>query len=658
VGHDEGIMSVQTFLGRRLGLVLLFGLLFLLLQTAVRVGLLFFSSGEVAWDSSLLASFGWGFLFDLGTAAWTSLPLVVLLTLLPRDAFERRSLRLLFHLGAVAFVGGLLFSAAAEVIFWEEFGARFNFIAVDYLVYTTEVVGNIRESYNLPLIFAALAVGAAALYHLLGWRTGLLQRALQGAREPARQRYRSAALYFVPCLSLGMALDSSDLPDFANNYNRELAKNGPWSFVAAFRNNELDYEQFYPLIEPAAAMGRVQALIAAAEGRDRAVFAAAGDLLRRVAPARPAASRPNVIQITVESLSASFLGAYGSSEGLTPRLDALAEKSLVFDRFYATGNRTDRGMEALTLGVPPTPGRSLVKRPHNENLFSLGSVFRAKGYRTSFLYGGYSYFDNMGYFFGHNGYQVIDRGTVGRDEVTFANAWGAADEDLLRWTLDHADSEAASGQPFHFFVMTTSNHRPYTYPEGRIDLPSKTSGRRGAVKYTDFAIGAFLDAAAKKSWYQNTIFVVVADHCASSAGKTSLPVERYHIPLLIFAPGGQIAPGRVATLASQVDYPPTLLALLGFSYDSRFYGWDITRLPPPKGRALIGNYQRLGLLLADHRFAILAPVRQQSTFTYDPASHDLAPTPRLDQELVADTIAYYQSASFLFEHDVQKEIVR
>ena len=647
-------MSIQNFLGRRLSLVLLFSLLFVVLQLGIRLSLLLVSSADAAWDGSLLAAFGWGLLYDLGAAAWASLPLVLLLTVLPRGAFERPAVRLLLHVVGIVAVGILLFDAAAELIFWDEFGARLNFIAVDYLVYTTEVVGNIRESYNLPLIFGALGLGSAAIYYFLGWRTGLMQRALAGANEPAGQRYRSAGLWLASCIVVGSILDSSHLPDFANNYNRELAKNGIWSFFAAFRNNELDYEQFYNRIDIDEAFARVKKGIYRAEGRDGAP-GKERDLLRNIESGREE-MMPNVIQITVESLSASFLGAYGSTDGLTPKLDALAAKSLVFDEFYATGNRTDRGMEALTLSVPPTPGRSLVKRQENENLFTLGSIFRSKGYYTTFLYGGFAYFDNMAYYFGHNGYEVIDRASVDSSEVTFANAWGACDEDLLRWTMQEADQHAAAGKPFHFFVMTTSNHRPYTYPEGRIDLPSKVSGRRGAVKYTDYAIGTFIEEAAKKSWYKNTIFVVVADHCASSAGKTALPVEKYHIPLLIYAPGGQIAPGHIKTLTSQVDYAPTLLSLLGWSYPSRFYGWDVTGLPPEQGRALIGNYQRLGLLLADHRFAILEPPRRSSTWTHDPVTNNLQPMSQIDQDLVAETVAYYQSASYLFKNHVQQEI--
>ena len=302
-------------------------------------------------------------------------------------------------------------------------------------------------------------------------------------------------------------------------------------------------------------------------------------------------------------------------------------------------------MEALTLALPPTPGRSIVKRPRNENMFSLGSLLQTRGYDTAFIYSGYGYFDNMNAFFGNNGYRVIDRAAVAPEDITFANAWGACDEDLFRWTVREADKSAAAGKPFHFFVMTTSNHRPFTYPEGKIDLPSKVSGRAGGVKYTDYAIGQLIRESATKPWFKNTIFVIVADHCASSAGKTELPVQNYHIPLFIYAPGGQIAPGRVTKLMSQVDFAPTLLGLLNWSYATRFYGWDVTRLRGP-GRALIGNYQRLGLF-RDGQLTVLKPVRHAGQFAYDPEKFTLTPQAP-DWDFHETAIAYYQTASQLY----------
>jgi phosphoglycerol transferase MdoB-like AlkP superfamily enzyme len=310
-------------------------------------------------------------------------------------------------------------------------------------------------------------------------------------------------------------------------------------------------------------------------------------------------------------------------------------------------------MEALTLSLPPTPGRSLIKRPRNADLFTLGSVFRSRGYDTAFIYGGYGYFDNMNAFFGGNGYRVVDRASVADSDITFANAWGACDGDLYRWTLREADAAAAKGQPFHFFVMTTSNHRPFTYPEGKIDLPSKVSGRDGAVKYTDYAIGEFLRAAATKPWYRNTVFVIVADHCAAVAGQAALPVQHYHIPLMIFSPGGQIAPGQVNDLMSQVDYAPTLLGLLNWSYASRFFGWDVVHASGDR-RALIGNYQRVGLY-EPGVLTVLRPRRGVDHYGYDPSSFALTPrTPDTDQ--VQETISYYQVASHLYREGLYRSI--
>ena len=163
---------------------------------------------------------------------------------------------------------------------------------------------------------------------------------------------------------------------------------------------------------------------------------------------------------------------------------------------------------------PPTPGQSILRRPGNEGLFTIGSIFQDAGFDTRFIYGGYGYFDNMNNFFGNNGFDITDKG--GRFEpgdhftgarniiddqyIHFANAWGICDEDLYDAVIRDADVRYAKQQPFFDFVMTTSNHRPYTYPDKKIDIPSG-SGRDGAVKYTDFAIGEFLKKVSSKPWF-------------------------------------------------------------------------------------------------------------------------------------------------------------
>ncbi len=165
-------------------------------------------------------------------------------------------------------------------------------------------------------------------------------------------------------------------------------------------------------------------------------------------------------------------------------------------------------------------------------------------------------------------------------------------------------------------VMTTSNHRPFTYPEGKIDIPPSSQTRAGAIKYADFAIGEFLASAEKKPWFKDTVFVVTADHCANSAGKSEIPVRNYHIPLFVYSPA-HVKPAEVTALSSQLDLAPTLLGLLNLSYDSRFFGRDMLA-GNPEGRAFLSTFQKMGLL-KDGRLAVLGPKKYLKSYRWNEA---------------------------------------
>ncbi|HYB13700.1 MAG TPA: sulfatase-like hydrolase/transferase, partial [Myxococcota bacterium] len=284
----------------------------------------------------------------------------------------------------------------------------------------------------------------------------------------------------------------------------------------------------------------------------------------------------------------------------------------------------------------------------NAGLFTIAAPFHERGYATTFFYGGYGFFDNMNAFFSANGFDVVDRSNFTKDEVTFENAWGVADEDLYRRVIRESRRTWEGRRHFFSLVMTTSNHRPYTYPDGRIDIPSG-EGREGALKYTDWAIGDFLEAAHKEPWFPDTLFLIVADHCASSAGRTAIPVEKYRIPFYVYAPA-QVEPGVVGTLASQMDVAPTLLGLLRFRYTSKFFGRDILDLPASSGRALLSTYQQLGYL-KDDKLTVLSPGRRIEVFSVNPETgkERLVPSTQ-NQDGIVDAISYYQTASYAFLH--------
>jgi len=614
----------------RLRLLWVLLLAFVIFNASVRIGLVAYNGqwGLFApWR--LLPAMAIGALFDVGVATFFLLPLGLLVVAWPdrRAGLQSTVLALLLPLTAV-----MVFVGASEFTFWNEFASRFNFIAVDYLIYTNEVIGNIRESYNLPLLLAAVAALSLAIWAAIAWALRPHWRApLRG-----RDRIVAAAVLVALPFAAVATLDVRYKEFSADAQANEIAGNGYFDFWHAFWANEIDYDRFYKTL-PAQ---RALATLANELGSPRLkVELSQRPFEHEVVNAGPVKAL-NVVLVSVESYSAEFMAAFGNKQGLTPYTDKLASEGLLFTHLYATGTRTVRGLEALTLSVPPTPGHSIVKRPDNAHLFTVGEVFKQAGYEPLYLYGGYGYFDNMTTFFAGNDYTVIDRTALKAEEVHFENVWGVADEDLYTLTLRELDRRHAAGVKFFAHVMTTSNHRPFTYPEGRIDIPSKT-GRDGGVKYTDWAIGNFIERARSRPWFADTVFVIVADHTHKGRGRQELPPENYHIPLIIFAPA-HVKPGRVDTLASQIDVAPTLLGLLNFSYRSKFFGHDILREGQRHPRALMANYQTVGYY-EQGRIVELKP--NGRTRVVDAETGRQAPDDALSRELVDDTVSYYQVAA-------------
>ena len=546
------------------------------------------------------------------------------------EGFRNHWTTVWFALFVVLYVGAIVFNGISEYFFWNEFGVRYNFSAVDYLVYTNEVVGNIMESYPVvPMTLGIVVVTLLITWYL--FRRDLVQAEyLKGWRWKAVVAPAYVAALFA---AIGLLNFNTRFQDSGNVYVNELQANGLYKFYDAFVKNSLDYEQFY-ITRPEAE----------AEAFVHGVYGSTGDNLHAVSAGGGSEIRRNIVLVTIESMSASYMERFGNTESITPVLDSLYRLGMAFDRVYATGNRTVRGLEAVTLSLPPCPGQSIIKRPNNAGMYSTGALLREKGYNVTYFYGGNSYFDNMETFFSGNGYDIVDQKNYSPEEITFANIWGVCDEDAYRKVIRTLGEQSRDGKPFFAHVMTVSNHRPFTYPAGKIRIPNDSKTRAGGVLYTDYALGQFLAEASKQPWFDNTIFLITADHCASSAGRTEIPLHKYHIPALIFAPGF-VAPQQIEGIVSQIDLMPTLLSLLDMDYDSHFYGRSIFD-PDYVNRAFIATYQDLGYLEGD-TFTILSPVRRYEQYRVVPTEenpHNLEPAAQTDTTQLNRAVYYYQTS--------------
>jgi len=516
-----------------------------------------------------------GLFFDIGSGLLITIFYALYLLIIPNKFYTKKWNIIFNWVTLFLFVLITLFSFFAELTFWQEFESRFNFIAVDYLIYTYEVVQNINESYPLPLLITGMLLLAVVIMYLF-YKLNIFKNSLN-ANTPFNKRIIISSTLIISTIIFSLFVKNSWAENGNNRYANELSKAGTYSFFAAFKNNELNYTDFYKLISSKEAFTLVRN-----ELKETGVVFSKDELSikREITNDSSRAYKPNLIMITVESLSADFMQKYGNKEHITPELDSLANHSVFFSDMYATGTRTVRGMEALTLCIPPTPGSSIVRRMDNEHLFTVGHVFKEKGYTNTFFYGGDGYFDNMNHFFGNNGYNIVDRGrklldetydgprTLIKDnEVTFENAWGICDEDIFNVVLKDADEKFKANKLFNNFIMTTSNHRPYTFPDHKINLPSGT--RAAAVRYTDYAIGNFIKKIKAKPWFKNTVIIIVADHCASSAGKNEIDVSKYQIPCMILNLKNTVDM-NIDKMTSQIDLFPTLWSLLGWKYTSSF----------------------------------------------------------------------------------------
>ena len=645
---------IQQIFPKRFSLLKTFAFTFLVFSFIIRLSLYFFSFNHIDFSLiNLVKVFGIGLFYDIGSLSYFLAFYIIYLLLIPTRFHGSKLDKIItkFSYGLFLFIA--IFSFLAEIPFWQEYQRRYNFIAVDYLLYTYEVVENIHQTFPLPLL-----IGIIVLILILTIRFAKKRNAYKNTFENSdsfKTKLIPSILILGVLALFHLNIKNTQAEIFENINENELAKSGLYSFFAAYKSNELNYKEFYSTINEKENYSLLRNAIKA----ENDSLSTDKKSISRFTKNEGLEQKPNIIFIGLESLNASFMTRFGNKENWTPTLDSLAKESVSFTNLYATGTRTIRGMEAISLAIPPTPGRSIVKRENNNNLFTIGEVFKQKGYSRTFIYGGDGHFDNMTTFFSHNGFDIIDRKKPHRlsenlptnrtriedDEVTFENAWAACDGDVFNKLLKVADEQHKIKKPFFDFIMTSSNHPPYTFPKGVINSDENT--RENAIKYLDKTIQLFFEKAKTKPWFENTIFIIMSDHCAYSAGRTEINVRNHHIPAYIFNLKNQ-SPQEVDKLSSQIDIFPTLFGYLNWNYKTNLFGKDISKMNPENERAFIGNHRKVGLL-KPNKLLILETNKNHTSYKWNKKENTITPT-ETDSLLLNETISYYQSAFELFKN--------
>lgn len=608
--------------------IAVFSVIALFALSASRVGLGLWQQERVdavdGWSQMLLQ----GLRVDVATLCWVwGVPAVFTLLLAGPHTLGRvwmQLIRVWLTLGLWL----MLFLEISTPSFVTEYGVRPNRLYVEYLIYPKEVLAMLwagrKGELLLALVFSTAVLAGG------WWLGGRLIRNLTFPRwywRPAFALLILAVGFLGARSSLGHRALNPAMVAFASDpLINALVVNSSYSLFFAIKQMgaEENASEFYGELPKE----RILALVREESGRPSQDFSSDTLPSQSFNEASHTGKPKNLVILLQESLGAQFVGSLGGLP-LTPNIDALSKEGWAFNQLYATGTRSVRGIEAVLTGFTPTPAQAVVKLGKSQtNFFTIADLLRQRGYSTSFIYGGESHFDNMRSFFLGNGFSHIVEQKDFKNPV-FEGSWGASDEDLMAKADETFRALSKEGKPFFSLVFSSSNHDPFEFPDGRIELyeqPKQT--RNNAAKYADYAVGEFFKRARASDYWKDTLFLVIADHDSRVGGASLVPIPRFHIPGVIVGDG--IAPRQDPRIVSQIDMAPTLLSLMGISADYPMLGKDLTRMPADwPGRALM-QYDKNFALMRGKDVVILQPERAAEGYEYDPVSQRLTPRQQPD----------------------------
>ena len=545
------------------------------------------------------------------------------------------------------FLGLILFFELATPNFIGQYDTRPNQLFIQYLIYPKEVLQLLYKGYLLSVI-ATLGLITVFLYVIVKRRKFLFGIVPTSYRTKLILFPIIAFLLFFAArssLTSKRPINSSNAVFSSDQLTNCMGLNSFYTIAFALYSikNEGNCDRIYGKMNPAEAISRVKKYMNVSEND----FTNKDLPLLHTQYSDTLVPKPyNVVIILEESLGAEYVGCLGGLP-LTPEFDKLAKEGLLFTNLYSTGTRSVRGIEAVVTGFLPSPSESVVKLNNSQtDFYTIASLLKAKGYDTSFIYGGMDNFDNMGAFFSGNGFDhLFDEGEFDAKTSAFHGTWGWSDEDVMKKANTYFAS--LKSKPFVSLIFTSSNHEPFEFPDGRIKLYDKQKNMvNNAMKYADYSIGNFFEMAKKEDYYKNTIFIIIADHNTRTYGKHLVPIRKFHIPALIIGPN--FPKGEKYTkLCSQIDIQPTFLSKIGMDISTPMPGRNLFALSAnTKGRAMM-QFNDINAFRVENQIIIMQPYKSPLQFRVE---NDTIFTPvALNKELAKDALANVIAAHYLYK---------
>ncbi len=621
----------------------------ILIFTLSRLGLSVWQAERISAVDGWLPLFLQGLRIDIVSICWLfGVPALFTVLFLHNNGLGnlwRVILRVWLTVGSVF----IMFMEVATPAFIETYDFRPNRLFIEYLLYPKEVFTMLANGHLVAVITSLVVtlVATVAYWRLSGWAT-------QNLRLPSWKWRPVIALVVIAVAFVGArstfahrGINPAMVAFSSDPLVNSLVLNSGYSVLYAaqqLKDEDKSSEQYGKM--PVEEMLQI-----VKQSRNRPASDYISDEIPTLTKntASYQGKPKNIVIVLEESFGAQFVGTLGGKP-LSPEFDKLAQEGWLFENIYATGTRSVRGIEAVTAGFTPTPARATVKLTKSQNgFFTIADLLRRQGYQTSFIYGGEKHFDNMASYFYGNGFEtIIDEKDYKNPK--FVSTWGMSDEDLFDKAHETFSQLAKTDKPFFSLVFTSSNHDPFEFPDGKIELFDKEKQtRNNAAKYADYALGHFFKLAKSSDYWKDTIFLVIADHDSRVAGESLVPIRYFQIPALILGEGIEVK--RDNRLVSQIDMPTTLLSLAGVSGNYPMIGYDLTQDVNPN-RAFM-QYDQTQAMMKGTDVIILQPNTAPQGYEYDLQTKQLKPKEQ-PEAMKKEALAHALLGSYLYQKQLYK----
>ena len=585
-------------------------------------------------DSSIWLTFLYGLRMDTIISSLLLVVPLILLTLFPKQLQKFVELFLKYYFLVV--LSFLIYIENATFPFIAQYDVRPNYLFVEYLEYPQEVFSMIFAEYKLELFIAFGMIGSFIYFFNKMVDTHL--------DTIFKIHYLKRIALFIPVLLLlflgvrssfgHRGANISDAMYSSNRALNEITKNSLHSIAYAIYTNRVHGSD--KLVKQYGKMSLDEAYSRVEKSLDLQGLDDKNSPLSRLEKTHfKQENSKNLVIFIQESLGYQFVEAVGGEKGITPNLNRLAKEGILFRDLYSNGTRSVRGLAGLTAGNFSIPGKGVIKRNKSQSdYFTIAKLLKPYGYKSLFIYGGESRFDNMkGWYLGNGFDTIIDQEKF--KNPSFVGTWGVCDEEVTQRANTEFKKLYASHQKFATVMFSTSNHSPFDFPDGKIDLIDGVEKKsvKNAIKYADFSIGSFIKQAKKEAYYKDTIFVIVADHNVRVYGADMIPVDMFHIPGVILGEG--IKPKVYNGIATQPDILATALDLIGIDLKYPIMGHSI--FSDKKQDIALMQFHNSYALRRGESVAVIRPNKEPLTFFYK--KKHLHPT-KHNSELEKDALAF------------------